>query len=191
MLINFPRTYRDHIPGGLSLDKPNADGLVTMSGALPVLSYKYLGVLFNPKLHWSLQHAKALATTTFWASQLWRVSKSASILSTTGTKQLCNTVAVPRSTYGAEVWYTYLHKPESAVKARGSIAITNKLRSVQPNWLQVVSAQWQVISWTHTLTSPNRSTLLQTVISGYTMLMLLTHRSLTLPVRPCSSPPES
>ena len=129
--MNFPRSYRDHIPGGLSLDKPNADRSVTTSVALPVLSYKYLGVLFDPKLRWALQHAKALATATFWVSQLWRVSKSASGPSTTGTKQLYNTVAVPRFTYGAEVWYTYLHKPESAIKARGSIAITNKLRSMQ------------------------------------------------------------
>ena len=59
------------------------------------------------------------------------MSKSANGLSTTGTKQLYNTVAVPRFTYGAEGWYTYLHKPESAAKSRGSVAITNKLRSVQ------------------------------------------------------------
>jgi hypothetical protein len=52
-------------------------------------------------------------------------------LSTTGTKQLFNTVAVPRFTYSAEVWYTYLHKPETATKARGSVTITNKLCSVQ------------------------------------------------------------
>ena len=107
-LMNFPRSYRDHIPGGLSLDKPNADGMITTSVALPVLSYKYLGILFDPRLRRSLQHAKALATATFWSSQLWRISKSASGLSITGTKQLFNTVAVPRFTYGAEVWYTVL-----------------------------------------------------------------------------------
>ena len=66
-LMNFPRSHKDHIPGGLTLDKPNADRLITTSIALPVLSYKYLGVLFDPKLHWSLQHAKALATATYWS----------------------------------------------------------------------------------------------------------------------------
>ena len=119
------------MPDGVSLDKPNVDGSVTTSMALPVLSDKYLRVLFDPNLRWSPQHAKALLTAMFWASQLWHVSKSASGLSTIGTKQLCNTVAVPRFTYGAEVWYTYLHKPESAAKARGSIAITNTLCLVQ------------------------------------------------------------
>ena len=101
VLMNFPRSFRDHIPGGLTLDKPNADRTITSSIVLPVLSYKYLGILFDPKLCWSLQHAKALATATFWSSQLWRISKSSSGLSTTGTKQLYNTVVVPRFSYGA------------------------------------------------------------------------------------------
>ena len=122
---------RDHIPEGLTLDKPNADGTITSSIVLPVLSYKYLGVLFDPKLHWSLQHTKALAMATFWSSQLWRISKSSSSSSTTGMKQLYNTVAVPRFPYGAEVWYTYFHKHESASRAKGSVTITTKLRLVQ------------------------------------------------------------
>ena len=33
-LMNFPRSYRDHVPGGLSLDKPNADGTITTSVTL-------------------------------------------------------------------------------------------------------------------------------------------------------------
>ena len=129
--MNFPRTHRDVIPAGLALDKPNEDSSVTSSVTLPVLSYKYLGVIFDPKLRWTLQHAKALATATFWSAKLWRITKSASGLSTTGTKQLYNTVAVPRFSYGAEVWYTYLHKPGATGKTRGSVAITNKLRSIQ------------------------------------------------------------
>ena len=40
-------------------------------------------------------------------------------------------VAIPRFSYAAEVWYTYLHKPEGSGKTCGSIAITNKLCSVQ------------------------------------------------------------
>lgn len=46
------------------------------------------------------------------------------------TKQLFNTVVVPRLTDGMEVWYTYMHKPGSAGKTRGSVSITNKLQSV-------------------------------------------------------------
>ena len=130
-LMNFPRSFRDHIPEQLVLDKPNDDGSMTLTVTLPVQSYKYLGVLFDPKLRRSLQFTKALATATFWSSQLWQLSKSVSGLSLAGTIQLYNTVAVPRFAYGAEVWYTYLHKPSSASKTKGSVAITNKLRSVQ------------------------------------------------------------
>jgi hypothetical protein len=49
-LMNFPRSYRDVIPGPLSLDKPNGDGSATTSLTHPVTSYKYLGVIFDPKL---------------------------------------------------------------------------------------------------------------------------------------------
>ena len=94
--MNFSRTHRDASPEGLSLDQPNNEGTISTSIALPVGSYKYLGVLFDLKLRWSLQHAKVLATATFWLSKLWHVSK-----------QLYNTVAVPRFTYGMEVWYCY------------------------------------------------------------------------------------
>jgi ribonuclease HI len=130
-LMNFPRSYRDPVPGALSLTKPNLDGSVSTSLVHPVLSYKYLGVIFDPKLRWSLHQTKALTTAAYWSSRIWRLSKSASGVSPSGVKQLYNTVAVPRFTYGAEVWYTYLHKPLGAKNTKGSVAITNKLRSTQ------------------------------------------------------------
>jgi len=130
-LMNFPRSYRDTIPGPLSLDRPNLDGSITTSLTHPVISYKYLGVIFDPKLRWTLQQTKAVTAAAYWSSRIWCLSKPASGVSTSGTKQLYNTVAVLRYTYGAEVWYTYLHKPEGANKMRGSVAVTNKLRSMQ------------------------------------------------------------
>ena len=129
--MNFPRSYRDTILGPLRLDKPNADGSTTSSLTNPVSSYKYLGVIIDPKLRWSLQHKKAVAAAAYWASRIGRLSKSASGLSTFGTKQLYNTVAVPRFTYGAEVWYTLLHKPSGSQKTKGSVSVSNKLKSVQ------------------------------------------------------------
>ena len=46
-------------------------------------------------------------------------------------RQLYNTVAVPGFTYGAEVWYTGLDKPSGTSKMKGSVALTNKLHSIQ------------------------------------------------------------
>ena len=54
----------------------NADGTVSLSITLPVLSYKYLRVIFDPKLCWMLQHAKTLTTALFWSFKLWHISKS-------------------------------------------------------------------------------------------------------------------
>jgi hypothetical protein len=44
---------------------------------------------------------------------------------------LYNMVAVLRFSYGAEVWYPYLHKSVGASKMKGSVTVTNKLQSVQ------------------------------------------------------------
>ena len=94
----------------------------------PVISYKYLGVIFDPRLRWTLQHTKAVTVAAFWASRIWRLSRSSSGVSTSGTKQLYNTVAVPRFTHGAEVWYTPLHRPAGAKNMRGSVDLLfNKL----------------------------------------------------------------
>ena len=130
-LMNFLRSYRDTIPGALSLDRTNANGSITTSLTQPVSSYKYLGVIFDPKLRWSLQHKKAQAAATFWASRISRLAKSSSGLSTAGAKQLYNTVAVPRFSYSTEVWYTHVHKPLGSAKSKGSVSITNKLRTAQ------------------------------------------------------------
>jgi hypothetical protein len=46
-------------------------------------------------------------------------------------RQLYNTIAVPTFTYAADVWYTGTHKPGNSSKKWGSIAVTNKLVSVQ------------------------------------------------------------
>jgi hypothetical protein len=130
-LMNFHRSFCDHIPGDLRLDKPNMDGMTSAITLQPVQLYKYLGVIFDPKLCWTLQQTKAFTMATFWASHIWCLAKMASRVLTAGIKQLYNTVAIPRFAYGAEVLYSYPHKPEGASKMKGSVTITNKLRSIQ------------------------------------------------------------
>ena len=64
-LMNWSRTYRDVIPSDLVLDRPNGDSTTTPNTIKTVSSYKYLGVMFNPSLCWTLQHAKVTANATF------------------------------------------------------------------------------------------------------------------------------
>jgi hypothetical protein len=52
-------------------------------------------------------------------------------MSASGVRQLYNMVAVPGFTYGAEVWYTSLFKTSVEGNTKGSVAITNKLKSIQ------------------------------------------------------------
>ena len=134
-LMNFYRSFRDTIPGDLVLDKPNRDRTVTMSAIKAVNSYKYLGIIFDPGLKWTLQHAKVIASAIFWASQIWCISKPASGMSASGVRQLYNMVAVPGFTYRAEIRYTGLHKPKAEGKTKGSVAITNpcSIRSCPPS----------------------------------------------------------
>jgi hypothetical protein len=50
-LMDFPRSFCDSSLDDLSLDKPNTDGTVSNFKIKPVTSYKYLGVIFDLKLH--------------------------------------------------------------------------------------------------------------------------------------------
>jgi hypothetical protein len=102
-LMNFPRSHRDAIPGNLVLDRMNLDGSITSCSVSAVTSYKYLGVIFELGICWTLQHAKAHTSATFWASRIWRLSKVTNGLKPIDTRQLYATVSIPGFTYGAEV----------------------------------------------------------------------------------------
>ena len=49
--MNLSRLCRNSIPGSLSLDKPNPDRSTSNSLTALVVSYKYLGVIFDSKPH--------------------------------------------------------------------------------------------------------------------------------------------
>ena len=57
-LMNFPRSFKAPILGPLSLSKPNWDGTTTIILTHTVASYKYLWVIFGPKLKRMLHHKR-------------------------------------------------------------------------------------------------------------------------------------
>jgi hypothetical protein len=130
-LMNFLKSYRDAIPKDLKLEKPNSQGIATISTVTTVTSYKYLGIIMDPSLKWTLQHTKVVTSVTFWALQVWPIAKASNGLSLKDIRQLYMMVAVPGFTYRAEVWYTGIHKPGNGGNTKGSMAITNKLCSIQ------------------------------------------------------------
>ena len=138
-LMNWPRSHRDVIPGDLILNRPNGDGSLSSSTVKTVSSYKYPGVIFNPGLRWTLHHAKVVANASFWASKVWRLVKVASGMKAKGLRQLYLTVSVLGITYAAEVWYTGVYQPTGHTKKKGSVAITNKLKSTQRKVVKTIT----------------------------------------------------
>jgi hypothetical protein len=129
-LMNFPRSYRDAILGNLVFDRTNLDGSITSCLISAITSYKYLGVIFDLGLCWTLQHAKAHVSAMFWSLRIWRLSKVTNGLKPIDTRQLYTTVSIPGFTYGVEVWYTQITKLRNG-RTKGSASIVKKLRSTQ------------------------------------------------------------
>jgi hypothetical protein len=130
-LMDFSRTPRDHASSNLSITRRNADNSSTTQNVNTVTSYKYLGVMFNPKLCWTSHCTKVVASATWWSFQVARLARVSGGMPPSCIRQLYNTVAVPAIMYAADIWYTGTHKPRNSSKKWGSIAVTNKLVSVQ------------------------------------------------------------
>lgn len=82
------------------------DNMTTQHTIAIVSSYKYLGVVFDPKLTWRAHITKVVTKATWWTHQLWRISKTVGGLSPSKTHQLYNTVAMLAFAYACDIWYT-------------------------------------------------------------------------------------
>jgi ribonuclease HI len=98
----------------------------------PVQSYKFLGVLFDPKLRWKAQSDRAARSAEAWINLVIRLARTASGISTKGMRQLYTAIAIPKMTYAADVWYTIPHYPHANSKKRtGSVKFTKRVTSAQ------------------------------------------------------------
>jgi len=130
-IMNFPRSLSDAPPADLSLTRHNPDGSNTSQTVKTVGTYKYLGVVVNPKLCWTTHHQKVIANATWWSNQVAHLSKISGGMPPKRVHQLYNTVAVPAFTYAADIWYMGLQPSTSGLKRLGSVSLTKKLTSVQ------------------------------------------------------------
>lgn len=89
-VMNFPRTSNDTPPGDLNLSKPN--GIIMQICVKVTGKYKYLGVILEPTLRWTLHHQKVVARATWWTHQVSRLSKVSGGLSPRCMRQLYNTL---------------------------------------------------------------------------------------------------
>ena len=98
----------------------------------PTQSYKFLGVLFDPKLKWAAQLERAARSAEAWINLVKRLARTSSGISAKGMRQLYSAVAIPKMTYAADVWFTLPHYANAEAKKRsGSVKFIKRLTSAQ------------------------------------------------------------
>jgi hypothetical protein len=109
-----------------------------------VENFKYLGVQIDAQLRWSEQSQRATANATKWLLQFRRLTRPSTGVSSKLMRRLYLAVALPKITYGLDVWYSPPFKRAGAVKNAGSVGV---LKSLQK--LQRMAPPWTY--WTRTL----------------------------------------
>src|ERR1700678_2659262 len=71
-----------------------------------VESYRYLGVQIDSQLRWKEQAQQAIANTTKWILQFRRLTRPSTGVRSRLMRQLYLAVALPKITYGLDIWYT-------------------------------------------------------------------------------------
>jgi ribonuclease HI len=130
-LMDFPRTKDDRATSPLTLTKRNTDGTITKQTIEPTDNYKYLGVIFDPKLRWKTHIDKVTATALRWTNQFCRLGRVSTGIPSSKMRQLYLTVAVPRYTYAADIWCIPTSQDNQGKRRRGTIGVTKKLQSIQ------------------------------------------------------------
>ena len=138
-VMDFMRTPHNIASFPLQINKSNPDGSISTHTMATVNNYKYLGVVFDPKLTWRPHITKVVATATHWTQQLCRIAKMAGALSPSKARQLYNMVAVPAFTYASDVWYAPLFKLAYSCNSHGSIGATKLFHPIQGHIAQYIT----------------------------------------------------
>lgn len=93
-MMDFTRTSRNLATSHLQIDKTNPNSTMSSHTIPPTDSYRYLGVIFDPKLTWKTHVTKVMGSVSHWSQQLGRLSRISGSLSPSKLCQLYNTVAV-------------------------------------------------------------------------------------------------
>ena len=185
-LINFSPKTLDATP--LTITHTGTNQITTVKA---VASYRFLGVVFDPKLRWKAQHERAIRTAEAWINLVKRLAHTASGVSANGMRQLYLTVAAPRMTYAAEVWYTSPHKPTTAsTKRTGSVKFTERVQSAQRRAVITLLGAMRTTAGdvlnAHALIPPPHLLFLKALTNSATRLLTLpTIHPLQRPVRKC------
>ena len=80
-IMDFPHPHKAKTLTPLIIKQRLEDGTTTTNTITNVQNYRYLGIIFDPKLSWRAHISKVIANATCWSQQLWRVARTAGGLS--------------------------------------------------------------------------------------------------------------
>jgi ribonuclease HI/endonuclease/exonuclease/phosphatase family metal-dependent hydrolase len=131
-IIHFSRKTRadpETDYGRIPLDRPS----LTLEGQVvkEVECYKYLGVQIDSQLRWKEQAQRAIANATNWILQFRRLTRPSTGVKSRLMRQLYLSVALPKITYGLDVWYTPPTKPAGFSRNTGSVGVLRSLQKTQ------------------------------------------------------------
>ena len=90
-----------------------------------------LGTQIDAQLRWKEQTQKTLANATKWLLQFRRLMRPTTGVRSKLMRQLYILVALPKITYGLDVWYSPPNKPSGATRNKGSVGILKVLERLQ------------------------------------------------------------
>jgi len=94
-------------------------------------AYKYLGIHVDNQLDWKTQTHEAISRAAKWILLYKRLMKSTSGLSTKFMRRLYIMVAIPKMTYGLDVWYTPPYKELGRKRNTGSVKALREFGKLQ------------------------------------------------------------
>jgi hypothetical protein len=94
-------------------------------------SFKYLGIQIDTNLKWKEQAQRAMANATKWILQFRRLTRPSTGVGAKLMRQLYLAVALPKITYGVDVWYTPPSKPIGQTRNTGSVGALRNLQKIQ------------------------------------------------------------
>jgi ribonuclease HI len=113
--------------------KTKERGPITLDGVViqPSHHTRFLGIIIDEELTWKEHAAYAIAKGTEYVLQIRRLSKTSMGIPTKLMRQLYQSVAIPKFTYGANIWFKPLLKDDTTTIQRGSKGVADRLTSIQ------------------------------------------------------------
>src|ERR1700679_3602647 len=94
-------------------------------------TFKYLGIQIDNQLRWKEQTQRAIANATKWLLQYRRLTRPSTGTGAKLMRQLYVSVALPKITYGIDIWYTPPFKLIGHFRNSGSVGALRQLQKTQ------------------------------------------------------------